>query len=1278
MEYNLNQLRDPAHFQRLVNGILVARFGEDVRLTPLHGADGGSDGETAPDNPTMEFNCKAGPLTSNAPLVEPPRPGRYLFQAKYHRTGDRRLSGLRQLVVREFEAELRTNVLSRRDRNDVNYFFVVTNVPASKDAIDKIEAVRRRLLRGRSSLYADVWWGERISTFLDWSPELWLAFPEIFPGSVPPYAARILDPNHEGLARTFRLAIRLQHSRDLVVKFRQVELDHQLLDLFVDIDVYFRSRPRELPSSTTGGSVANVIRRRVAERGRFDALRRHHFPRTALQLLINDEFGVRRILLEGGPGQGKSTITQMAAQVYRQRLLGESTYASRDPAWHQLSKSRFPIRLDLGGFAEWLSGHSDGALEQYMSEQFSRDAGGESLAVRDIHAFVEGSPVILLLDGLDEIGSDSLRDRVLDAVMETIERFEEGLGVDLRVVLTSRPPALAGRRQKLEGFERAVLAPMDSERIDEYLERWLVAQIPSSDERARIRGSFQARRFESHVEALARNPMQLSVLLQFIYLKGEAFPDRRAELYADYFKTVIDRDVEKSPELRRNRDLVERLHSFLGFYFHGATELGGGSRSWNRREIVELAGRWLEGEGGLGGVAEDFFALGEERFGLIVAISGEGDETTYGFEVQPIQEYFAAAYISNLLAGGGAHEVFQLLVHRSYWREVALFLAGLRRPNEKADLIARAKAADQDPAWEWEQNGRSIVLELLREGVLQEPGHVLMDAMDFVVDLLDVKELLFQRRPEGLVESIGELGRQYPTDALRKRIAGIAEAYCRSDDAYALSAVYRVAARLLSADEYQALVLRFRGEAPRSRSLVRLTCPYGTPEILEKLAAGPDYWADVPLPVSARRFWRAALRHGVVLDVKHPAELHLPLVVEFATDDRAASGAVVDVRPSRPLAVWQLQQNVQAMLQEGSFGADWRTLPRAEPVTSARGVWSERSGGDLSYEGLPSETGACLGEVIEASNRFLVAWGRGDQASAGESLEEYLNAIRERLDEPGLSAWVAGRCAIGVLQGQRFLRPLLQNAETLEGVFEALREHYDVDVETFRFLYAFPLQRLPLGAPDRVRLRRGMQPVPLHEVVTRFVSGRRRGSEEEEALQWVEHAPLSGAVIKSLVEVGRGHLPQLLRFLAERTLAGLPRRARLRVQDTQRVLKICRGTDDQEILKGAATILFNATFARIAEPVVVAKILAAAPASQFATRVLRTARESFEGGGGDGRGQESVLSRAVAELVLSEPGRYPARILSRAGAVAAEINARSSTPLFEERPELLGPAQDAN
>ena len=1272
MQYHLNQIEDPKHFQRLVNAILTARFGEEVRLTPLHGTDGGSDGETAPLNPNMEFSCTVDSPLPNSPLAAPPHPGRYLFQAKYHRTGEHRPSDLRTLVVKEFEEELRNAVLRRRDRRDVNYFFLVTNVSASKDAIAKIDTVRKRLLRSRKNLHADVWWSERIIAFLDWSPDLWLAFPELFPGRVPPFLAQTLSQGTEGLARTFRLAIRHQYDRDLTVKFRQVELEQRLSDLFVDLDVELRAEAGDPFPVAIGESVQHLVHRYAATPNLLGNMRPPRFPSTALELIINDEFGIRRILLEGGPGQGKSTITQMAAQIYRQRLLRRGTPSGREVNWHQMCQTRFPIRVELRSLAEWLSSKPDGTLDEYIAHVVSKDAGGASVAVNEVHSFIERSSVILLLDGLDEIGSDLLRDTILDVVMITIKRFEEDLGADLRVVLTTRPPALAGRRDKLDGFSRVVLGPMEPRRIDDYLERWLAAQIKNSEERDRIRESFEGRRHDPHVDALARNPMQLSVLLQFIYLKGEAFPDRRAELYRDYFEKVIDRDVEKSRDLRKNRGLIEGLHSFLGFHFHGATEIGQGKRTWNRAEIVELAGRWLGREGHPRAVASHYFALGEERFGLIVALSGEGNETTYGFEVQPIQEYFAASYISNRLANGKAHEVFELLVHRSYWREVALFLAGLRRPNEKADLVGRAKTADQDPSRGWQQNGRSIVLQLLREGVFQEPRHVLKEAMDFVAELLDMKRLRVQRAPEGFVDTICQLSRLYPTNDFRNWLAELVESYNESDDEYALGIIHRVAARVLSTEKYTGLVLRYKGETPQGRAMVRMECPYESQDALPRLVGKAGYWRGVGWPIWARRVWRSALKHGVVSRTELPAQMHPCLLAEFATDYpvvRNGRDVVLEIRRSTPEAVWRLQQNIQAM----RYGLAERTDTGMRTQRERR---ASREGGspygtkqhEVSYQGLETGPARCLADLVEATNVVVSALAGNDDEIVSQGIAAYLRVIKEHLSDSGIAGWMACRCAIEFLQRRWPIGRGSQVAELVDGVVETLTEYYVPEARSFALRYR--LQRWALGMPNGVRLRPGAKVVPLYKIVADMLNGR-LSETKRQLCSWIAYAPIPSGMIRPMVESCRDRLPELLRFVGERKVIGVGPRPRLRVQDTQRILKICRETEEEEVLNGGATMLLNAAFGRIAEPRVVAKLLAAAPGSQLVTRIFGAGREMFGEENNEMRKREWALSGRVAAMVLREPGRYPFRVVSGAAAFVAETERSQRRALFEERSDLV-------
>lgn len=1266
MQYDLNQLSDPKRFQRLVNAILTARFGEDARLTPLQGTDGGSDGETAKANPYLEFRYTPSSEQSTNPLIEAPRPGRYLFQAKYHRTGERRLSELRSIVAGEFHNALNDEVLNRLNRDDVNYFFLVTNVSASKDSIRRIDEIRATLLQDKQHLHADVWWGERITAALDWAPELWPAYPELFPGQTPPLLGLATTNQAEGLSRTLKLATVQQYTRDSQVKFRQIALEKRLLDLFVDLDIgqlYDIDETSRLPLGRFFSPSNRAIA--LSSGGSFEARR---FLDSVLHLLLDDDRAIPKILLEGGPGQGKSTITQMAAQVYREKILGTRTSESREPSWHRACQLRIPIRLELRNLAHWISENAEGTLEQYVATTLTRDSGGATVLPEDIHRLLDHSSAILLLDGLDEIGNDTLRDKVLDAALAAIERFETALKADVRVVLTTRPPAVLGRWSKLKGFIRVVLAPMDAERIDDYLKRWLEAHIPSTEDRERIGSSFNSRRQEPHVEALARNPMQLSVLLQFIFLKGEAFPDRRAELYRDYFQIVIDRDVEKSPDLRKHREVIEGLHSYLGFLLHGFAEAERGRRALNRSEMVELAGQWLESEGYPKDLAGEYFALGEERFGLIVALSGEGHETTYGFEVQPIQEYFAAAYISNRLPDGKAHDVFEILIYKDYWQEVALFLAGLRRPNEKADLVARAREADAELPNTRQQNGRTIILELLREGVLSQPRHVQTEAMRYAIGFLNESTLRQHRNPHEVISSLSRLAQVHESEEILTTIIQTVNDVSASNDRDLVSLMHRMAGRSVPKDQYIPLILGYSGSAPETRALVRINRALSVPGLLDELGSNQVYWEGIAPNVFARRLWSSATSNGFVPDIVYPPGAHLGLIIQFAvrhSNRGLRSEKVIRLRGTTVPAIWKLKQNIQ-LIRNWPVDRNEGAAFCNQHIESGNGkvlLWC--NGHD---EPLPQDVEQCIRQLIDRSDRLIVSLRDGSSADLDDSYSSYVKAIRERLGDVGLVPWIAARCAGDLFRSPLLAREDVKPSGIYDEVLEAASRFQELpEIQHARSIYL--MERFGFGMPLSVRVSSGSDLRPLHELMAKCVLGG-LNADEKNRFVWLEDIPLPAVAIKPLIELCRGRMENVLRFIGSRQISFGPVRFgddRLKVQDTRRILKICRGTEENAVLQGAAAVLMQAKFARIADADLVCKILSASPRSPWVLRLFNT-RDPVRGREEDPKLRELV--QEVASVVLAKPDAHPFRVVNRAAIYLSEVEAQRSVPLFEEYPDL--------
>ena len=1072
----------------------------------------------------------------------------------------------------------------------------------------------------------------------------------------------------EDIARTLKLAVKQQYERDSQVKFRQIELEQRLLDLFVDIDVNCVPDSDETSSALDNPFPPRTIQDYTASHSRL--FRPYREPDSALHLLLDDRLAIPRIVLEGGPGQGKSTITQMVAQIYREKFLETRESKSRNAEWHSLCRLRIPIRIELHNLAHWIANNAGGSLEQYIAFNLSRDSGGASVTVDDIHRLFTDSFVIILLDGLDEIGSDTLRDQVLQTALEAVTRFEGVLETDVRVVLTTRPPAMQGRWNKLKEFRRVILAPMNEQRVDDYVKRWLHVQIDNDEEKERIKKSFESRREDYHVEALARNPMQLSVLLQLIYLKGEAFPDRRTELYRDYFQIVIDRDVEKSPELREHRELVEGLHCYLGFLLHGKAEIEQGRNALNRSEIIDLSDRWLKGEDNSKNLAEKYFELGEERFGLIVALSGEGNETVYGFEIQPIQEYFAAAYISNRLASDKAHEVFELLIYKDYWHEVALFLAGLRRPNEKADLIARARQADDNVHIPGNQNGRAIILQLLREGVLSQPRHVQRDAMRFVMGFLETEALRLHRTPYDLIESLSEAAQKYGNDETHTKIVEIAQQLSQSEDIHLVFHVHRMAGKALPEDKYIQLVLGYSGMEPEARGMVRISLPLTVPGVIEKLSCNHTYWEGIPSSVLARCLWSFVRRSAIVPEITYPLGMHFGLILQFAIGQGVygRSGRVIEICGVSVPAIWKLYQNIQLIQfflsddNEDAISHEKHLALATEPEL----VWT-----DGQAESLPEGVTQCLRDLIKDSSNLVFALRNRKKEDIEESLTVYLETISKHLAVPGIVGWIAARCAAEMLQKSRFpIRDLGLRALD-DKVLDILDEFYFPSNISFSDRMHFR-QRFRFGMPVRLRLASGATLRPLNQVIADLVLDRVT-LDEKRYCSWLKEFPLPAVLVVQLVAACRDEMEALLRFVGRHRVPSFARylgkRRLLKVQDTQRILKICRETHDPEILRGAAVVLINATFERLAEPTLVQKILSATRDIRFAMQLFETrTRVRVQKRDSDPK----KLALSVARLILHHPGAHPFYVENMAAAFLAEVEAQRSKPLFEEHLELQG------
>jgi len=205
--------------------------------------------------------------------------------------------------------------------------------------------------------------------------------------------------------------------RDKRVKFRQVDLASDLLtDLFVDVTAHRARSPWNTTLSTIDiGGVA------------------HHLLDPAAPPLA---------LIEGVPGQGKSTIAQYVCQVHRAGFIGRDQLADRKESLptDETADLRVAILIDLADYAEWIGGHDPYAstdstkkakqrakigLERFLVAHFEYAAPGHDIGVDDVRAILDRYPTQVFLDGLDEVASAGLREKVVREIDEFTTRWAQ-------------------------------------------------------------------------------------------------------------------------------------------------------------------------------------------------------------------------------------------------------------------------------------------------------------------------------------------------------------------------------------------------------------------------------------------------------------------------------------------------------------------------------------------------------------------------------------------------------------------------------------------------------------------------------------------------------------------------------------------------------------------------------------------------------------------------------------------------------------------------------------
>ena len=425
-------------------------------------------------------------------------------------------------------------------------------------------------------------------------------------------------------------------------------------------------------------------------------------------LLTDTDRPFRKFLIEGAPGQGKSTASQYVCQVHRARILEKSDKLSQLPSKHRHAPERLPFRIELRRYASWLTDvnrektSTDGVLV-YLCQTIA-NISELSFSPDLLVAILAGSPSLIILDGLDEVADLDVRDKVVRSI-EQLSSNLDAWKADAQLVVTSRPSTLREAATiSTDEYIHLILADLSGASIDQYAATWVRIRKLPADEARDFRQAVTSALKAPHVADLARNPMQLAILLYLVYARGWGLPEKRTELYEAYLDMFLTREAEKTLTVRNNRNLLLELHGVIAWLLHSRAEGTEGGRGSGgdiaRAELETVLRRYLEYEQRSPDLIDELFS-GVQRVFVLVE-RGEGH---FEFEVQPLREYFAARHLyttspqvpSTTEMTGARPDRLEALIRSPYWMNVTRFFCGHYQKGELADLSRRLIDLQDDP-----------------------------------------------------------------------------------------------------------------------------------------------------------------------------------------------------------------------------------------------------------------------------------------------------------------------------------------------------------------------------------------------------------------------------------------------------------------------------------------------------------------------------------------------------------------------------------------------------
>lgn len=448
-----------------------------------------------------------------------------------------------------------------------------------------------------------------------------------------------------------------------------------------------------------------------------------------------------RVVVLGGPGSGKSTLSKLVCQIYRSAML---TSFAQGRVTRQISRHaadlqqtltagglplpslhRLPVRVELSAYADAVSKPSAPTLLQYVTGLINSRAS-DAISFAETRKLMLKWPTLIVLDGLDEVSSAAVRAEVSSRVVDFLTEMA-AVRADVLVLCTSRP--IGYEDDDRLGYERLNLLSLTVDDATRYAQRLLAKRFQDNLERQEQ--TLQRLKDSAKNEDTAKvmtTPLQVTILTLILEKRTRA-PASRWALFGSYYETIFARECNKAGVLgellEAHRGQINEIHQRCALTIHCRAERAGDAESILPVEEVERIARATLKEDGVadadaGPLIGQLLRLARERLVLMVP-----RQDGIAFEVRSLTEFFAARA---LMAGEDVADKLQALTPSAHWNNTWLLAAGYIFTDRRAlrdAVVARLDRIDQ-ASWAYRlvMPGALLAIDALSDGLAAgAPGY---------------------------------------------------------------------------------------------------------------------------------------------------------------------------------------------------------------------------------------------------------------------------------------------------------------------------------------------------------------------------------------------------------------------------------------------------------------------------------------------------------------------------------------------------------------------------